>query len=144
MRAVSKSVAASGGKLRCYSIPPANPKLPMLQVHRLRMESLLPNWQNRAMSSGGASGCGGFSGLALRQASSAVSLWSVPSFKAGPFAEQRRKIHNWRLRPQNNGQAQALWNPSKSNQPRAITMGSTRTPVSSGPAKPGKLGGGAG
>jgi len=108
------------------------------------MESWLPNWQNRVMNSGGASGCGGFSGLALRQASLTASLWSVPSFKAGPFARQLRQFHNRRLRPQNNGQAKALWNPSQFNQPRAITKGSTRTPVSSAAAKPGKLGGGAG
>ena len=108
------------------------------------MESWLPNWQNRVMTFGGASGCGGFSGLALRQASSTVSLWPVPSFKAGPFARQLRRIHDRRLRPQKNGQAEALWNPSQFNQPRAITMGSTRTPVSSAAAKPVESGGGAG
>jgi hypothetical protein len=137
-------VAASSGKSRCYSIPPANPKLPMLQVHRLRMESWLPNWQNRAMNFGGASGCGGFSGLALRQASSTASLWPVPSFQFRPFGQALRMLSSPSLPHQNNGQAQVRWNPSQFNQPRAITMGSTGRVVSSWPASPGWLSGRAG
>jgi hypothetical protein len=108
------------------------------------MESWLPNWQNRAMNFGGASGCGGFSGLALWQASSTASLWPVPSFQFRPFGQALRMLYFSSLRHQNNGQAQVRWNPSHFNQPRAITKGSTRTPVSSAAAKPGELGGGAG
>ena len=137
-------MAASSGKLWCHSIPPGNFRLPRLQVRRLRMERWLPNWQNRAMSGGGASCCGGFSGLASRQAPSRASLRPVPPFEAGPFGTAPRMLRCRSLRPKNNGQAEALWNPSKSIQPRAITMGSTRTPVSSGPAKPVEPSGGAG
>jgi len=108
------------------------------------MESWLPNWQNRIMNGGGASGNAGFSRLALRQALSMASPWPLPPFEAGPFGTARRMLCFRSLRPQNNGQSEALWNPSQFNKPRAITMGSTRTPVSSAAAKPGKLGGGAG
>jgi hypothetical protein len=137
-------VAASGSGFRWNFVPPASVRLPRLQVRRLRMESLLANWQNRTMSSGGASVFGGFSGLALRQASPRASLRPVPSFGFRPFARALRQHHFQGLRPQNNGQVEALWNPSHFNQPRAITMGSTGRGVTSRPAKPGWLSGRAG
>ena len=137
-------MAAPSGKLRRRLNPSASFKLPRHQVFRLRMESWLPNWQNRIMNSGGASGCGGFSELPLRQAASRASLPPVPSFQLGPFGTPPRMLRCRSLRPQNNGRAKALWNPSQFNQPRAITMGSTGRVVSSWPASPGWLNGRAG
>jgi len=143
-RAGSKLVAASSSRFRCQSIPPGSFRLPRIQVRRLRMESCLPNWQNREVNSGGASSIGGFSQLALRQTSSRASLRPVPSFRFRPFGRVRRQNHCRGLRPQNNGQPRAFWNPSQFIQPRAITMGSTGRGVTSGPAKPGWLSGRAG
>ncbi len=140
----STLVAASSSRFRCQSTPPGSFKLPQLQVCRLRMESWLPNWQNRAISCGGASRFGGFSGLALRQASSRASLPPVALFKAWTFAKVHRQHCFLGLWPQNNSHTRPLWNPSQYNQPRAITMGSTGRGVTSGPAKPGKFSGGAG
>jgi hypothetical protein len=146
-RAGSKSVAVSSGKIRCLF--PTHRQLPgcsSFELRRLRMESWLPNWQNRAMNSGGASGCGGFSGLALRQTSS------------NGFAPAGAFVPVQALRP-GDGENVAFSEPSASKQrpgqrlsgirrnsiqPRAITMGSTGRGVSSGPASPGWLSGRAG
>ena len=137
-------MAAPSGKLGCHPSPQASSRLPRLPGSRLRMESWLPNWQNRAMSSGGASGFGGFIRLALRQAHSAASPWPVPSLQFRPSGQALRMLRSLSLRHQNSGQAQVRWNPSHSTKPRAITMGSTGRGVSYGPASPGWLSGRAG
>ena len=131
---------------RCAAFPSHQPASgrPGTRVQRLRMETWLPNWQNRGMSSGGPSTFGGFSGLALRWCFPKVSFRPVPPLQSGPFGKAWRRLQAQRLRRQNHRQTQALWNPAQSTKPRAITMGSTGRGVSSGPAKPGWLSGRAG
>ena len=124
---------------RCAAFPSHQPASgrPGTRVQRLRMETWLPNWQNRGMNNGGASGRGGFSELPLRQTSSRASPRPVPSLHFGPFGRARRRLQPLRFRHQNNGKNQVLWNPSQSTMPRAITRPSTGRGVSSWPASPG-------